>query len=788
MALKFGSSVPEKIYTADEFVGVDFTSEPSKLSPKRSPEAKNMLVNKNGYVEKRTGYRRVLEAQGNVNGIFEYVCAADSNTYHFAHIGTSLYKIDVGDDGSFTLGDELLTGLLDKKSRGFMFDSALYIIGARYIKIGYDDFSGSLCYGFVNEASTGSTEEDAPTIISGRTKTQFGGESFGYNAKSSYKKIEFASDGYGFNSKDKMYVAKPEFANDVRIASLYMPGSDGHFRVNEENYSVGTDEKGLYIELRRNSYQVEKAHYGTPYVIVQYDNFVYVPTVVINRMPVAIAWSGGGAPLDEDGNTTSEYNGYTGEVLEAVNLASRLRKAEFLFTGDYFRPGATAYAFFVGKSTHATRVWVNGELLHNYRDGANSLIACFRTWRGNNSCFEISMPTSDVEGVEGIGKSGTTVCVEYVADVDCDVIDKCSIYALYGGSTDTRVFVSGNEKYPSRDFSSGLFDATYFSDLGYTDVGAEESAIVGYHKLYGNLIIVKDGVGKDSAQYLRTFSLTNDENGNTTALFTVKQGNISYGAVNTSSFKSIGGVPLYLGRDGVFAISGTNVENQNNTSCVSHRINGRLLKHKDLENAVCASMGKRYYVFLDNCAYVCDAESGFEWFYFDSLPKVRCVWVRDSTMYFGSDGGAIYRFMSEDEPLAYYDNVAVDGSVDNARAIEAVWEIGATTLGEYASYKTIRNCYITCMPHKRSSVKVYYNTNEDYRDWVMGENIDLFTFDDVDFERFTFRTIQAPFVFSTGVKAKNVYVFGLRFVNDVPGEPFGFLAAAIKYRSGKYVK
>ena len=89
MALRFSSSAPEKIYTADEFVGVDFTSEPSKLSPKRSPEAKNMLVNKNGYVEKRTGYRRVLEAVGNINGIFEYVCAddrlfriRDSGVYH----------------------------------------------------------------------------------------------------------------------------------------------------------------------------------------------------------------------------------------------------------------------------------------------------------------------------------------------------------------------------------------------------------------------------------------------------------------------------------------------------------------------------------------------------------------------------------------------------------------------------------------------------------------------------------------------------------------------------------
>ncbi len=777
MALRFGSSVAEKIYTADEFVGVDFTSEPSKLSPKRSPEAKNMLVNKNGCVEKRTGYRRVLEAEGNINGIFEYVCAANSTTYHFAHIGTSLYRISVGDDGSFTLGEELLTGLYDKKSRAFMFDSALYIIGARYIKIGYDDFSGSLCYGFVNEASTGNTEADAPTIISGRSKNQFGGESFGYNAKYSYKKIEFAYDSYNFTEHNKIYVAKPEYANSVRVASLYMTDENGYFRVNEENYLVGIDGKGLYIELTRGSYQVWHYHECSPYVIVQYDNFVYVPTVVINRIPLAAAHLSGWH-VDANGNRITDCNGYTGEVLEAVNLASRLRKIEF--SSDIPYGAGEAYRFFTGEKSHVTRIWIDGVLLQKYRDMANEdVVWALDDWVALNKNQEL------------IGKfieAGTSVCVEYVANGDCDIIDNCDIYALYGGSVDTRVFVSGNKKYPSRDFASGLFDATYFSDLGYTDVGAEESAIIGYHKLYGNLIIIKDGMGKDSAQYLRTFSLTNDENGNATALFTVKQGNISYGAVNPSSFKSIGGVPLYLGREGVFAISGTNVENQNNTTCVSQLVNGRLLKHQSLENAVCASMGKRYYVFVDNCAYVCDAESGFEWFYFDALPKVRCVWVRDNTMYFGSDDGVIYRFMAEDEPLAYYDNVAVDGSLDNAHAIEAVWEMSATTLGEYASYKTVRNCYITCMPHKRSSVKVYYNTNEDYHDWVMGENIDLFTFEDVDFNRFTFRSIQAPFVFSTGVKAKNVYVFGLRLVNDVPGEPFGFLAVAVKYRNGKYVK
>lgn len=141
--------------------------------------------------------------------------------------------------------------------------------------------------------------------------------------------------------------------------------------------------------------------------------------------------------------------------------------------------------------------------------------------------------------------SANTECVISVTymltDGESDVIDNCSIGALYGGSNDTRVFVSGNEKYPARDFASGLYDASYFPDTGYTDVGAQDSAIVGYHKLYGSMIIVKDGKGGDSAQYLRTFALKENAAGSVVPIFAVKQGNISYGASSVSSFKNVGG-------------------------------------------------------------------------------------------------------------------------------------------------------------------------------------------------------------------------------------------------------
>lgn len=799
MALQFQSPPGDQQYTISAFAGADFTTEASKVESSFSPDTKNMLQNRNGYVEKRTGTRRVFEpgatgSDGKINGIFEYNCPDNNQTYHFIHIGTKLYRFSFGADKQIVLGGLLLTGLADKKSRSFSIGGALYIIGAGYIKIGYDDITGTLCYGFVSQASAENIEADAPLIISGRSRSSgpsaanLDGERHDYCAHNTYKKIGFALDTYRFretNYPHRLYVAPPELKSRMRVVSLYMAetNSDGtkqYFRVDERQYNVVSDAKGLSVELTRPPLTDEVQYYCEPYVIVEYNNFVYAPTVVTGRQPLPVNEIGGDV-IDENGKVTTNYEAYTGEVLESVNLASGLRRI------DFYRPTG----FWQGTGVKGMRLHLSPEgdgfVTGVYIDGVP--IQMYTSHEDKQVVYTYRAEFVDLDS--SVVVSANTECVISVTymltDGESDVIDNCSIGALYGGSNDTRVFVSGNEKYPARDFASGLYDASYFPDTGYTDVGAQDSAIVGYHKLYGSMIIVKDGKGGDSAQYLRTFALKENAAGSVVPIFAVKQGNISYGASSVSSFKNVGGVPLYIGADGVFAISGTNVENQNNTESISRRINGRLLG-ETLKEAVCAAAGGRYYVFIGDHAYVCDVENGCVWSYFDALPEVRCVWAGETGLYLGTEQGTVYRFMDESEENAYYDDVAVDGSLDSARAIEAVWEIPRTVLGSYTNYKTVRNCYITCMPYGRSSVKVYYNTNEDYRDWVLGENIDLFSFDDVDFSRFTFRTIAAPFVFATGVKVKNVYVFGLRLVNDTPGEPFGFLAVSVKYRMGKYVK
>lgn len=103
MALQFRRRPATIIHNFGLRRGQDFTTEASKVESSFSPDTKNMLQNRNGYVEKRTGTRRVFEpgatgSDGKINGIFEYNCPDNNQTYHFIHIGTKLYRFSFGAD------------------------------------------------------------------------------------------------------------------------------------------------------------------------------------------------------------------------------------------------------------------------------------------------------------------------------------------------------------------------------------------------------------------------------------------------------------------------------------------------------------------------------------------------------------------------------------------------------------------------------------------------------------------------------------------------------------------
>ena len=77
--------------TMERFRGVDFSSGETACAEYRSPDAMNMMPDRNGYPVKRPGYKLVKEfGEGNINGYFFY--RYGNAVAEYVHIGTNLCR------------------------------------------------------------------------------------------------------------------------------------------------------------------------------------------------------------------------------------------------------------------------------------------------------------------------------------------------------------------------------------------------------------------------------------------------------------------------------------------------------------------------------------------------------------------------------------------------------------------------------------------------------------------------------------------------------------------------
>ena len=79
-------------------------------------------------------------------------------------------------------------------------------------------------------------------------------------------------------------------------------------------------------------------------------------------------------------------------------------------------------------------------------------------------------------------------------------------------------------------------------------------------------------------------------------------------------------------------------------------------------------------------------------------------------------------------------------------------------------------------------------TNKDYERLGRSYNIDIFDWNDIDFNRFTFNSLDGPVVVPMRKKAKKIQTFQLKVENARPNEPFGLLAIQINFKVGGLVK
>lgn len=353
-------------------------------------------------------------------------------------------------------------------------------------------------------------------------------------------------------------------------------------------------------------------------------------------------------------------------------------------------------------------------------------------------------------------------------------INKCRFAGLYGGKNDTRVFLAGNPDEPNCDWQSGLFDPAYFPDTGYTRIGSDAAAIVGYVRQYESQLVIKEGGGQEATQYLRTFLL--DDSGK--AAYPLKQGAQGAGGLAFRSFAALGDTPLFLSADGVMGVFGTAVTEQRSIRRQSNAVDARLTAEDDLQDACAVVWRDKYFLAVNGRCYVADgrvyrADGSPEWYYWDNFPAV-CFAVIGGRLWFGTADGRVLRLCERDEEDAFYD----DGA-----AIDAWWCTPDLPLGDWGRGKTVREITPVLMPYTRSGVRVTYETDAG-ETLALERNLDLFSFETLDFSRFTFRCRPGAVPMRVRRKLHRARTVRVRIRNNRAGEPFGLLALGVRYILG----
>lgn len=376
-----------------------------------------------------------------------------------------------------------------------------------------------------------------------------------------------------------------------------------------------------------------------------------------------------------------------------------------------------------------------------------------------------------------------------------DMINRCRIIAPYGAGSSDRIIVSGNPDYPNRDWTSAYNDPSYFPDLGYATVGGENSAIMGYCPIGDSLAIVKEDRGGDTTVFFRTFAL--DEEGNVS--FPIRRALTGVGAVSRGGFANLLDEPLFVSGTGIYAVSVNNITGDRMGQNRSFYLNARLVGEELSQGEGVSFMGMYLLGFPNGHVYILDGRQPktyrseslgdfcYEGWYWENVPAL--CWLKhereggSEELYFGTADGRVCRFKGDKNLMDCYS--------DDGEAIDALWATRMDDDGCPTVLKTMikRGCAVTLKPYSRSSARISFRTDRDAaaKERVY-DTVDIFSWEDIDFSRFTFDSNDSAREIFFGTKVKKYKRLQIIIRNNALNEGFGVFAITKNYVEGNYAK
>jgi hypothetical protein len=388
------------------------------------------------------------------------------------------------------------------------------------------------------------------------------------------------------------------------------------------------------------------------------------------------------------------------------------------------------------------------------------------------------------------GEDNVKITAYRTVDGYADRINKCTFGVLYGmkGGKD-RLFVSGNSEYRNYDWHSEPYKPTYFPDTSYSRLGSDSSSIIGYSVIANHLAAHKDELEPEQNIFLRAGQVGKDD----AEIFTITNTLRGIGAIAKDSFGYLETEPLFLTRQGIFAVTAQDITGEKYSQNRSFYLNGKLLNEANLENAYACVFNDNYWLCLNNVAYILDglqptvtdkaapySTRQYAGFYRTNVPA-NVMWVFQNELYFGTTDGKVCKFHTDKYALTSYN--------DNGEPIEAIWETPDIDGELFYKNKSLRYLAIRVDAAVKTSLSVWAM---DRGVWNFIKEDDSFSsylsFNQLTFSAFTFSCDRTQKISRTKMRIKKVDKFRLRFINDKLNEPFTIYNIAFEYIENGYYK
>ena len=245
-------------------------------------------------------------------------------------------------------------------------------------------------------------------------------------------------------------------------------------------------------------------------------------------------------------------------------------------------------------------------------------------------------------------------------------------------------------------------------------------------------LIIKEDNAQDATVYMRSAVYTEEGN----VIFPVQQGAQGVGAISKYALGTLRDDPLFLAKEGVYAIQGTDASQERTIPNRSFYVDP-VLRNEINEMCHAAVFGD-YYVLCNPATarcYVADAryqglpngtnnrQHGYEWCLWDNIPALvfRAV---DGRLYFGTADGRLCVFNTDwDHPMRWTDGAEfVSSSTDtrkwhpyaNGQAINAFYVTKRDHLDTLDFKKTMLNDggVIALAPNEASSASISVKTDK----------------------------------------------------------------------------